>query len=98
MDTQSANTYKCLIICDVEIERKEIINKLKSFKGYKILEEKYDWFITALTKPDNEDMAFVKSDDGEMVPQAYMNLHQYLIGHGFMITFQSLDLRHYKMV
>lgn len=51
---------------------------------------------TIFARSDNEDSTSVESDDGKMVPQQYLNLHEFLVERGFVMTRSGLGQPMYE--
>ncbi|KAL7785500.1 hypothetical protein V8C37DRAFT_394138 [Trichoderma ceciliae] len=87
MATNGVSEFDCIVVCDTVAERQELVKKLREFEGYGIREENRNWV----------NMAFTGSmEDGEMLPREYMNLHDYLITHGFVQKYSYWGSRRFE--
>ncbi|KAL6814410.1 hypothetical protein J3E69DRAFT_375843 [Trichoderma sp. SZMC 28015] len=95
MDPRRIRPFDCFIHCSTKHEAKEILNDLKTFEGYKFRWEE-EMIDTIFATSDNEDSTSVESDDGKMVPQQYLDLHEFLVERGFVMTRSGLGQPMYE--
>ncbi|RFU81494.1 hypothetical protein TARUN_716 [Trichoderma arundinaceum] len=87
MASIGGSEFDCIVVCDTETERQELVKELRRFEGYRIREERRDWVNMAYTGP---------TLDGDVLPQEYMNLHDCLVERGFVQKYSYWGSRRFE--